>query len=412
MRSLGVVLGLFFLLIGGCGGDGGGDGEGDDGLGVPGRPAGYLVPELVSSTLTFNTIEATGWHACGVASDGATYCWGTNDNGQLGSTDNMELCTDLFRQNYSCTGTPHQVDTEQRFVALAGSLGQGVTCGLTAEGEAYCWGFGLWGQLGDDKQTSSVTPIAVSGGLQFESIRVSSDGLGACGTTATGDLYCWGALGLVLTTGYTNAAAFTPYRVDAAQGFISFDLGQMHACGVSASGQAYCWGNNWYGQLGIGSAGGEGGLYQTATPTAVVGGHVFRSIVTGSNQTCALTNTGEAYCWGVGHNIGSTFNTTGYVSTPQPVSGGHRYVELYAGFSQTCGLTATGDAYCWGENYLGELGDGTQEIRTSPVKVQTSQKFVSLSHRPTCGLTAQGQAYCWGDNGSGQIGKPPYYENH
>ena len=199
MRSLGVVLGLFFLLIGGCGGDGGGDGEGDDGdggLGTPGSPAGYLTPELVSSTLTFNTIEASGWHTCGVAGDGATYCWGTNDYGQLGSTENMELCTDLFRQNYSCTGTPHQVDTDLRFVVLAGSLGQGVTCGLTAEGEAYCWGFGLGGQLGDGQQTNSATPIAVSGGLQFESIRVSSDGSGACGTTATGDLYCWGALGL------------------------------------------------------------------------------------------------------------------------------------------------------------------------------------------------------------------------
>jgi alpha-tubulin suppressor-like RCC1 family protein len=368
---------------------------------------------LVSSTLTFNTLETSGWHTCGVASDGATYCWGANDYGQLGSIENMQLCTDVLREDYSCTGTPHPLDTPLKFVALAGSLGNGLTCGLTTEGDAYCWGFGLGGQLGDGQRTNSSTPVAVAGGLKFKTIRVGPDGMGACGTNASDDLYCWGPLGLVLATGDPYAAAFFPLKVEAAQGFISFDLGQLHACGVSATGQAYCWGNNWYGQLGVGSAGGngDGGLSQTATPTAVVGGHVFRSIVTGSNQTCALTEAGEAYCWGVGHNIGSP-TTSIYEGTPQPVAGGHSFLKLYAGFTQTCGVTAAGEAYCWGENYMGELGDGTQQTRTTPVKVLTDQKLVSLSHRPTCGLTAQGQAYCWGDNGSGQVGKPPYYENH
>ncbi len=144
----------------------------------------------------------------------------------------------------------------------------------------------------------------------------------------------------------------------------------------------------------------------------VVGGHLFRSIVTGSDQSCALTAIGEAYCWGRDDHIGSNFSSNGYVGTPQPVEGGYLFVELYAGFLNTCGLTSNGDAYCWGGNTVGELGDGTQVDRILPVKVKTDQKFVSLSHRPTCGLTAQGQAYCWGDNGSGQVGKPPYYENH
>jgi hypothetical protein len=55
-------------------------------------------------------------------------------------------------------------------------------------------------------------------------------------------------------------------------------------------------------------------------------------------------------------------------------------------------------------------GDGTQQSRMTPVKVQTNQKFISLSHRATCGLTGQGQAYCWGSNSGGQVGRPPYYE--
>ncbi len=380
------------------------DDDDDDRLGVPGRPDGYLVPELVSSTLPFNTLESSGWHTCGVVSDGTTYCWGDNEYGALGSIGTTVFCEDLFRERYSCTGTPQQVNTTLKFVALSGSLGRGLTCGLTAQGEAHCWGFGLWGQLGNGQLSNSATPVAVAGGLQIESIRVGSDGAGVCATTITTDLYCWGDLGLLYANGQRFATSSVPRLVDSALGFISFDLGQDHACGVTVSGQAYCWGSNWYGQLGIGSRGDEAPI-----PTAVVGGHVFRSIVTGSDQTCALKETGEAYCWGNSNNIGSP-TASSYVVTPQPVAGDHNFLELHAGFTHTCGLTADGDAYCWGQNYLGELGDGTQQTRMTPVKVQTNQKFISLSHRATCGLTDQGQAYCWGNNSGGQVGRPPYYE--
>ena len=396
-----LLLCIFSLVA--CGGsDGGDDNFDDDSLGVPGRPQGYLVPELVISALAFSALESSGWHTCGVVSDGTTYCWGDNEYGALGSTGTGTFCEDLFRAYYSCTGTPQKVNTTMEFVALSGSQGHGLTCGLTAQGEAYCWGFGLWGQLGDGQKSNSATPVAVAGGLQFDSIRVGADGSGVCGLTAMSDLYCWGDLGSLYANGQTVAQSSIPQLVNSALGFTSFDLGQLHACGVSATGQAYCWGSNWYGQLGTGTRGNE------ATPTEVVGGHVFRSIVTGSNQTCALTETGEAYCWGIGINVGSPASS--YVTTPQPVAGGHKFSELYAGFLHTCGLKADGTTYCWGQNYTGELGDGTRQDRTAPVKVQTNQKFISLSHRATCGLSNQGQAYCWGLNSGGQVGKPPYYE--
>ena len=84
--SISIFLLLYiFLLVACSGSDGGDDNFDDDSLGVPGRPQGYLVPELVSLALPFNTLESSGWHTCGVVNDGTTYCWGDNEYGALGS---------------------------------------------------------------------------------------------------------------------------------------------------------------------------------------------------------------------------------------------------------------------------------------------------------------------------------------
>ena len=80
-----ILLFLFTTALAACADDYGDGNSGSDGYGVSGRPDGYLVPQLVSSTLTFNTLESSGWHTCGVISDGTTLCWGDNEFGALGS---------------------------------------------------------------------------------------------------------------------------------------------------------------------------------------------------------------------------------------------------------------------------------------------------------------------------------------
>lgn len=389
MKSLLALATVLFGFLAGCGGGGA---EQSDGA--------YLRPELVSSELTFTVLESSGQHACGVTKEGGTYCWGADEHGELGVTGILDVCHDPLRGSFYCTGTPTFTEDARGYVDLAAAQWNGFTCGLTAEGATYCWGF-KWGF----RDSSGVEEVA--GELQFVSITADPGGWGACGLTAAGELYCWGSLGIIFGEGRDPAYA-APTRVAPEYTFVSFDLGDQYACGVTTAGQAYCWGNNWYGQLGIGSAGGNGGVFSVATPTAVVGGHIFHTIVAGLQQTCALTPSGAAYCWGDGNNIGAG-SYDGYVPTPQPVVGGLNFLSLYAGNVHTCGLTADGEAYCWGQNYLGELGDGTQISRNAPVKVQFDQRFVRLSNWPNCGLNDLGQAYCWGDNAYGQVGKFPFY---
>jgi alpha-tubulin suppressor-like RCC1 family protein len=49
--------------------------------------------------------------------------------------------------------------------------------------------------------------------------------------------------------------------------------------------------------------------------------------------------------------------------------GNHHFVSDEAGGALTCGMTVDGVQYCWGLNQDGQLGDGTRESRSSPVRV-------------------------------------------
>jgi len=64
------------------------------------------------------------------------------------------------------------------------------TCGVTKQGEGYCWGYGADGRLGNGATADQAEPAKVSGGHTWQSI---STGLSnTCGVTTDGALYCWG----------------------------------------------------------------------------------------------------------------------------------------------------------------------------------------------------------------------------
>lgn len=374
-----------------CGG--GGDGGSASQLGAESYP----TPVAVSTSLSFATVESSEQHVCGTTTDGSLWCWGSNAHGELATNVAMDACS-----NGPCTGVPHQSGTPLRFVALASAAGNGSTCGLLASGDAYCWG-GIAAAGG-----TASNPTAVAPGLRFSRLRIAPDGSGACGLTTAGALYCWGALGLVYGNGQKFESHAAPTPVTTALAFVDFDLGQLHACAVTPAGQAYCWGDNWFGQLGQGSAGGaqNGGLAQAASPLLVPGLANVVSVVTSSQVSCALAADGTATCWGTGKATGVPA-VIGYGGTPAAVQGGLRFTSLAAALASVCGLTSSGDAYCWGDNIVGALGSGSFADSQTPVRVLAPVALRSLSHRGACAIGVDGLAYCWGLNAYGEVGRPP-----
>ena len=78
------------------------------------------------------------------------------------------------------------------------------TCGLTTNAAAYCWGFNVWGQLGNGSTEDAAVPVAVSGGLTFAGL--SAGGTNSCGVTRGGIAYCWGD--------HLGKSSTVPVRVD------------------------------------------------------------------------------------------------------------------------------------------------------------------------------------------------------
>lgn len=216
MRALALVFALAALAA--CGGGGGGGGESDA----------YPEPVLVSQTIRFQELQASGFHTCGVASDGAVYCWGVNTNFALGTQAPLDVCDLGFLGLYSCTHEPQRVAGAPALtrLVLAGSLLYPHSCGLTADGSAYCWGTGQGGGLGNGRRGDGVmssTPVAVTGGLSFATLRSSLRG-GTCGVTTNQESWCWGTGRDILGQGSTTSRGdySAPQRVEWARRFVSF----------------------------------------------------------------------------------------------------------------------------------------------------------------------------------------------
>jgi alpha-tubulin suppressor-like RCC1 family protein len=64
------------------------------------------------------------------------------------------------------------------------------TCALDVAGFAWCWGDNTYGELGDATNTSSATPVEVTGGIAFAYLKAGE--LFTCGVTGEGVAWCWG----------------------------------------------------------------------------------------------------------------------------------------------------------------------------------------------------------------------------
>jgi alpha-tubulin suppressor-like RCC1 family protein len=202
---------------------------------APVKVEGILLPQ--------GTISAGAHHTCARNAE-ALFCWGLNHRGQLAvgsATQNENL------------PEPTPVDAPSKTTAIA--TGGDHTCAIDTPGDLYCWGSNKHSQVsGDTPGEDHYRPVLID---EIDATVASiTTGIAHSCAIAQGEVYCWG-LNLYGQLGrptyFLNTDGFpTPTPID---GFgakaIQITAGGAHTCALDAADDIYCWGRNKHGQLGV-----------------------------------------------------------------------------------------------------------------------------------------------------------------
>lgn len=347
-------------------------------LGNPGvrTPGDTLYPVPVAGGTTFvaladsKSASAFAGPTCALSAAAAVLCWGPSPAGELGLSG-RDLCANPSTSlSVACSRTPEVVSGTLKFVTIDVG-GNGATgpsparaCGVTEDGEAYCWGENTQGALGDSSRVMRTAPTRVV--LAEKWIDISTGTRQSCGVTVRGVLYCWGDNTLGgLGTGDV-VSSIVPRQVQTTERFMAVDVGDVNACAITLAGGERCWGR-----------GGPSGVVDQLAPVNSASGSVDARISVGRLHVCAVDPAGVGSCRGPA-NQGLLGDGTPYGGAAPSatiralVRGSLRFSEISAGASHTCALTTAGAPYCWGDGARGQVGSGTRAGPfVVPVKVTT-----------------------------------------
>jgi alpha-tubulin suppressor-like RCC1 family protein len=251
---------------------GNGDGDNDStantndfGMASPWQVSGITDAQMI-------TMGASAEFVCITTTLGAVRCWGENTYGQLGDGTTINA-----PEPVAVTGITGQV------VRL--NAGTNHACAIITTGEIYCWGDNQQGQLGTGDTNTYTSPqvVQASAGVDFDSnnshisslttptmqltntvvrttiptaIALSYPANGqlaasprsTCALNSIGDVWCWGRL--LLDGSIVDRLNPVSYPVFSAATIAS---GGDNSCVITHLGRVFCWGNDNNSETGCGT---------------------------------------------------------------------------------------------------------------------------------------------------------------
>ncbi len=145
----------------------------------------------------------------------------------------------------------------------------------------------------------------------------------------------------------------------------------------------------------------DGGPETDAAPN--LDGPAPARLLVGWDDVCVLTDRGALHC--------ATQDREGAVGAFEPVNGLEGIVDVALWGAHLCAVDGDGAVWCWGSNTVGQLGDGTEEDRAQPTRVEglTSLGRVAVSGNHSCATAMDPElrrptVTCWGLDVDGQLG--------
>jgi len=372
--------------------------------------------------VTYDALDASaGLDADSGTSSGATDAGCAADGRALCNIG----CVDIMNDKYNCGGCGQKCLVScsngqcNEPVELSG--GREYNCIRLSNGSVECWGRNSHGQLGSGSPANALAPVETV--LPGRAVSVAAGSAHSCAVLSDGSVTCWGWNGdgeLGGGTGpdgslYPVSTAITggalAVAVSGAYGTTAWLGGGpdgSHSCALLSGGAVTCWGDNTTGELGGVPADAGAAVSLTDISGAT-------QVIAGPGSSCVLEADGSVRCWGK-TDIGQDS------SIPAPVPGLNggvkyiaaspdNYISCAASGGQAehaCALLTDGSVRCWGSNYNGELGELANGIASSstavPVTGVSGATAIGVGVGHSCAVVSGGTVVCWGLNGGGQLG--------
>jgi alpha-tubulin suppressor-like RCC1 family protein len=131
------------------------------------------------------------------------------------------------------------------------------------------------------------------------------------------------------------------------------------------------------------------------------------TLASGGNHSLALRSDGTVWAWGSNSQGQLGDGTDTDRLTPVQVPGLTDFTALAAGDAHSLAVRRDGAVWAWGSNFYGQLGDGTTSLyRLAPAQVSRLTNITALAAGSTrsLALRSDGTLSAWGANGHGQLG--------
>jgi len=146
-------------------------------------------------------IAAGGGHGLALTSTGQVLAWGRNNSGQLGNG------------TMNNSSIPVQVSLPSGTAVTAVAGGNSHSLALTATGQVLAWGINGYGQLGNGTLTTSTTPVAASVPSGTIVSAIAGGSIHSLALTSTGQVLAWGDNTSGQLGDGTNTSSSTPVMV-------------------------------------------------------------------------------------------------------------------------------------------------------------------------------------------------------
>ncbi|MEX2239048.1 MAG: hypothetical protein WEB00_16135, partial [Dehalococcoidia bacterium] len=302
-----------------------------------------------------------------------------------------------------------QQDIPGDVVALAAGADHALA--LLADGTVLAWGSDEFGQLGNGPgRADSAEPVAVAGIGSVQAIAAGDHH--SLALRDDGVLFAWGQNDYG-QLGNGDVADFdeqgfarehlqveVPAQIEAGAELIQIAAGGNHSVALLNDGTVSHWGSYLSSdpQLASGPA--------IPLPTVVAGVEAVRSLAAGANHTIALITDGTLRSWG-----SDEFGQLGDGVDPSPTFA--RRVEIdevkaiAAGGDHALALRQDGSVWAWGRDDAGQLGDGGElAARFSPAQVSGLLDVIGVAagNKHSLALLRDGSLRGWGDGDNGELG--------